>query len=66
MALTSDQEEELQRHLEIPLDHPKLGGWDKKFLKDLAEQYEEKGAQTIVTSKMWVQLARIDLAVNGA
>ncbi len=63
MALTSDQEERLEEILHCA-DSPLLTPWERGFLADLVQRYEEEGEQVIVSSKMWGILLRIETKVQ--
>ncbi len=63
MALTPDQEERLEEILQHG-DSEVLTQWERDFLQQLAERYENDEADVVVSAKMWAVLQRIEGKVN--
>ncbi len=66
MHLTLEQEEKLGEILQLAgVYRHMLSDWEKGFVDDLTNQYEEKGSQTLVSSRMWVILGRVEAKCEG-
>jgi hypothetical protein len=66
MPLTLAEESDLQSILDESIAViDRLTAWEKGFVTDIQERYEEQGAAIIVTGKMWLHLRRIEEKVNA-
>jgi len=64
--LTITEETALQSILEDADDAiTSLRKWDREFIADIQHRYEQDGAATIITGRMWIQLRRIEEFVNA-
>lgn len=58
MTLSLQQEELLNGYLNEIYEFD-LKGWNKRFIKDLRDRYEEDGSEIFLTPKQWYHVERI-------
>jgi len=59
MAVNQADLEYLEEIINYCFDHPKLSPWEKKFMTDMKQRFDQYKERIMVSEKQWAVLERI-------